>query len=154
GRLRRMKISLLAIDEAHCISEWGHNFRPEYLRLAAVAGGLNLSPGLALPATATPEGAHRSRDSFGIAEGGHVHTYFHRPNLNAESVPAPAVQRRAMLTERLKDRGVLPAIVYVTLQETAESIATALQKAGISALPYHAGLADDHRAEAQDRFMA
>ncbi|HWB07190.1 MAG TPA: ATP-dependent DNA helicase RecQ [Verrucomicrobiales bacterium] len=154
GRLRRMKISLLAIDEAHCISEWGHNFRPEYLRLAAVARKLKLSPVLALTATATPEVARSIRESFGIAEADHAQTSFHRPNLNLEIIPAPAGQRRAMLTEKLRDERVLPAIVYVTLQETAESVATLLQKAGISALPYHAGLADDHRAEAQDRFMA
>jgi ATP-dependent DNA helicase RecQ len=154
GRLKRMKISLLAIDEAHCISEWGHNFRPEYLRLAAVARNLKLSPVLALTATATPEVAKSIRQSFGIEEADHVQTSFHRANLHLEIIPSPAQQRREMLMKRLKDRSALPAIVYVTLQETAESVATMLQKAGIKAVPYHAGLTDEHRAEAQDGFMA
>ena len=153
-RLRRMKISLLAIDEAHCISEWGHNFRPEYLRLAAVARNLRLTPVLALTATATPEVARGIRESFGIAPGDHVQTSFHRPNLHLEIIPAPAEKRREMLLARLRDPAVLPAIVYVTLQETAESVATMLQKSGIRAVPYHAGLTDEHRAEAQDGFMA
>ena len=86
-RLRRMKISLLAIDEAHCISEWGHNFRPEYLRLAAVARDLQLAPVLALTATATPEVARGICTSFGITRADHVQTSFHRPNLHLEIVP-------------------------------------------------------------------
>src|SRR5688572_27687203 len=153
-RLRRTKISLLAIDEAHCISEWGHNFRPEYLRLAAVARDLKLHPVLALTATATPEVAANICEAFGIAAADHVQTSFHRPNLHLEIIPAPAKQRLAMLTKRLQNARVLPAIVYVTLQETSEHVATHLQKAGLNARAYHAGLPDDHRTEAQDSFMS
>ena len=154
ARLRRMKISLLAIDEAHCISEWGHNFRPEYLRLAAVARNLKLAPVLALTATATPEVAANICEAFGIAAEDHVQTSFHRPNLHLEIIPAPAKQRLAMLTKRLENPKVRPAIVYVTLQETSEHVATHLQKAGLNARAYHAGLPDDHRTEAQDTFMS
>ena len=154
GRLRRMKVSLLAIDEAHCISEWGHNFRPEYLRLAAVARELQVSPVLALTATATPEVAESIRLSFGIAAEEHAQTSFHRANLNLEIVPAPAARRLAMLTKRLMSAKVRPAIVYVTLQETAEHVATHLQRAGLDARAYHAGLPDDQRAETQDLFMS
>ena len=154
ARLRRMKISLLAIDEAHCISEWGHNFRPEYLRLPAVAKDLQLHPVLALTATATPEVAADIRKSFGIAPGDHLQTSFHRPNLHLHIVPAPARQRLAMLTRHLQPSTVRPAIVYVTLQETSEYVATHLQRAGLKARAYHAGLPDDVRSEAQDLFMS
>jgi ATP-dependent DNA helicase RecQ len=154
ARLRRMKISLLAIDEAHCISEWGHNFRPEYLRLAAVAREFNLHPVLALTATATPAVARSIRESFDIAEADHVQTSFHRPNLHLEIVPAPAGRRLDLLTKRLQSGKVRPAIVYVTLQETAERVATHLQRAGLNARAYHAGLPDDQRAETQDLFMS
>jgi len=154
ARLRRMKISLLAIDEAHCISEWGHNFRPEYLRLAKVAREFELHPVLALTATATPEVARSIRESFGIAEADHVQTSFHRPNLHLEIVPAPARRRLDLLTKRLQNAKVRPAIVYVTLQETAERVATHLQRAGVNARAYHAGLPDDQRAETQDLFMS
>ncbi len=153
-RLRRMKISLLAIDEAHCISEWGHNFRPEYLRLAAVARDLQLAPVLALTATATPEVARGICASFGIAAADHVQTSFHRPNLHLEIVPAPFKRRLDLLTKRLQSAKVRPAIVYVTLQETAERVATHFQRAGLNARAYHAGLPDELRAETQDLFMS
>jgi len=154
ARLRRMKISLLAIDEAHCISEWGHNFRPEYLRLPAVARDLNLQPVLALTATATPEVAADICASFGIAAEDHIQTSFHRPNLHLHIVPAPARKRLALLTKRLQQSKVRPAIVYVTLQETSEHVATHLQHAGLNARAYHAGLPDEVRSEAQDLFMS
>jgi ATP-dependent DNA helicase RecQ len=154
SRLRRMKISLLAIDEAHCISEWGHNFRPEYLRLAAVARELKLHPVLALTATATPEVARGVCASFDIAAADHVQTSFHRANLHLDIVPAPARKRLDLLTKRLQSAKVRPAIVYVTLQETAEHVATHLQRAGLDARAYHAGLPDDQRAETQDLFMS
>jgi ATP-dependent DNA helicase RecQ len=154
ARLQRMKISLLAIDEAHCISEWGHNFRPDYLRLSAVAREFNLGPVLALTATATPEVARSIRSSFDIAEADHVQTSFHRPNLHLEIVPAPAHRRLDLLTKRLLNGKVRPAIVYVTLQETAERTATHFQRAGLKARAYHAGLPDDQRAETQDLFMS
>lgn len=153
-RLQRTKISLLAIDESHCISEWGHNFRPEYLRLAEVARRLNLHPVLALTATATPEVAADIRRAFEIQAGDHEQTPFHRPNLHLLVTPAPARQRLKMLTEKLSETRPFPAIVYVTLQETSEHVATHLQKAGLNAAAYHAGLTPERRAEVQERFMA
>src|SRR4051812_9143503 len=98
-RLRRVKISLLAIDEAHCISEWGHNFRPEYLRLARVAEELALRPVLALTATATPEVARDICKSFGIAAERHVQTSFRRKNLHLRVTPCAAMERLALLTK-------------------------------------------------------
>ncbi|WP_038160909.1 ATP-dependent DNA helicase RecQ [Verrucomicrobium sp. BvORR106] len=153
-RLSRVKISLLAIDESHCISEWGHNFRPEYLRLAEVARKLQLHPVLALTATATPGVAEDIRRTFRIAPEDHIQTTFLRRNLAIQITPAPVKQRLALLTQKLKEERHFPAIVYVTLQQTAEEVATYLGKAGVHARAYHAGLPDDHRNEVQDAFMS
>ncbi len=152
-RLKRLRIAMMAVDEAHCISEWGHNFRPEYLRLAHVAKELNIHPVLALTATATPSVAKDIRAAFGIAERDHVQTSFHRANLHYRITPCAADKRKAYLTKVLLKRKV-PSIVYVTLQNTAEEVATHLQKSGVNALAYHAGLPDEQRHEAQDRFMS
>ncbi len=143
GRLARAKVAMMAVDEAHCISEWGHNFRPEYLRLAYVARELGIGPVLALTATATPAVAADIRRAFGIAETDHVQTSFRRPNLSYRVTPCAARDRLALLTSRLESRqgeekGA--TIVYVTLQKTAEEVARHLQQSGLAALPYHTGL--------------
>ena len=156
GRLSRAKVAMMAVDEAHCISEWGHNFRPEYLRLAHVANELGISPVLALTATATPAVAADIRRAFGIAEADHVQTSFRRPNLAYRITPCADRDRLALLTSRLQSRvgerqGA--SIVYVTLQKTAEKVANHLQQNGLKALAYHAGLPDDTRHAAQDAFM-
>lgn len=152
-RLSRTKIALLAIDEAHCISEWGHNFRPEYLRLAKVAKTLNLHPVLALTATATPDVAKDVRRAFEIAENDQTLTAFHRPNLNLAVTPCSADGRLSLLTKKLLKFRRFPCVVYVTLQQTSESVATHLAKQGINAKAYHAGLPDEHRADVQEAFM-
>jgi ATP-dependent DNA helicase RecQ len=154
ARLERTKISLLAIDEAHCISEWGHNFRPEYLRLAEVARRLQLHPVLALTATATPSVAEDIRRAFLIEQRDHVQTPFHRANLALYVTPVDASKRLAMLAQKLLKFRRFPAIVYVTLQETAEHVATHLARSGIVASAYHAGLKPEHRAQVQESFMA
>jgi ATP-dependent DNA helicase RecQ len=154
ARLKRVNISLLAIDEAHCISEWGHNFRPEYLRLAALAKKLRIPRVLALTATATPAVAKDICREFRITAANRIQTSFYRPNLAIHITPVEAGARLGILTAKLLAEKRFPAIVYVTLQRTAESVATHLQKAGIRARAYHAGLADDVRAAAQDDFMA
>ena len=129
-RLRRVRISLVAIDEAHCISEWGHNFRPEYLRLARVVEELGLRPVLALTATATPEVAQDICRAFGIAEERHVQTSFHRPNLHLRVTPCAATDRLAVLGKRLSNAKVRPAwSLYVTFQKTAEEVAAATRAA-------------------------
>ena len=151
--LKRTRISLLAIDESHCISEWGHNFRPEYLRLANVAKKLKIRPVLALTATATPEVARDIEKAFRIKKADSVLTSFHRPNLQVHVTPAPADQRLQLLTEKVRATDKQPAIVYVTLQQTSEHVATHLQKSGIQAMAYHAGLPAEHRADVQERFM-
>ena len=151
-RLARARIAMMAVDEAHCISEWGHNFRPEYLRLAHVAKELGIRPVLALTATATPAVAADIRRAFDIAAADHVQNSFLRPNLSYRITPCSAGDRLGVLTSRLLERRET-AIVYVTLQKTAEEVASHLRKSGLKALAYHAGLPDEQRHEAQDAFM-
>ena len=153
ARLRKNPPALLAIDEAHCISEWGHNFRPDYLRLAALAKKLRIPRVLALTATATPAVAEEIRKGFGIRKEDCITTSFHRPNLSIHVTPASGAERLGILAERLRDPSRHPAIVYVTLQNTAEQVAAHLKSCGLSARAYHAGMADEVRASAQDDFM-
>ena len=151
-RLGRMRIGMVAIDEAHCISEWGHNFRPDYLKLAKACRELGVPRVLCLTATATPAVAEDIRRQFGIAEGDEVRLSFHRPNLDLRVTPVAAGERKALLLERV--RGVEGAVVvYVTQQHTAEEVATHLKRHGIAAQAYHAGMPAEFRAEAQEKFM-
>jgi ATP-dependent DNA helicase RecQ len=152
-QLRGVPIALVAIDEAHCISEWGHNFRPEYLKLARLCRRLRIPRVLALTATATPEVARDIRREFRIAAADHVQLSFHRPNLELRVTPCCDDARRQNLLDRLAGTAGA-AIVYVTRQETAEEVATFLGRHGIVARAYHAGLPEEVRAAAQDGFMA
>ena len=151
--VKSLGVSMVAIDEAHCISEWGHNFRPDYLKLAAFCRSLRVKRVLALTATATPKVARDIRRSFRIAATDHVQLSFHRPNLDLRVTPCRAADRKAMLLERIAaiDGSV---VVYVTRQETTEEVATFLAKNGVPARAYHAGLPDEFRADAQQAFMS
>ncbi len=153
-RLRSCPVALFAVDEAHCLSEWGHNFRPDYLRLPAVAREIGAERVLALTATATPTVAADIRKRFGIADEDLVQTGFARPNLRYRVHPCEARKRDARLVGLLEEEGAAPAIVYVTLQESSERVAGVLRRAGIAARAYHAGMRDEDRAEVQDGFMA
>jgi len=152
--LKSLPIALLAVDEAHCISEWGHNFRPDYLKLARLADELRVGRVLALTATATPGVARDVARAFKIAEADVVHTGFYRPNLTLRVTPSEAGRRPALLLERLRSRPRGPTIVYVTLQRTAEEVAKALAGKGLPARAYHAGLDAEVRNTVQDEFMA
>ena len=151
--ISRQIISILAIDEAHCISEWGHNFRPDYLKIAQLANQLKVERVLALTATATPAVAKDVRAAFDIAPEDEVHTGFYRPNLELSVLPAPAKNRKAMLLEQMRSRPSGATIIYVTLQRTAEDVADYLTKNGQEATAYHAGLKPDDRTAIQDHFM-
>ncbi len=152
-RLKRLRIDLVAIDEAHCISAWGHNFRPDYMKLAKVCRALKVPRVLALTATATPQVAADIRKHFGIAREDQVQLSFHRPNLDLSVMPCAAAERKGRLLRLVADEEGA-AVVYVTRQETAEEVATWLVKNGISARAYHAGMPDDFRSDAQRAFMA
>ncbi|OYV06998.1 MAG: RecQ family ATP-dependent DNA helicase, partial [Verrucomicrobiales bacterium VVV1] len=152
-RMKRLPIQLAAIDEAHCISEWGHNFRPDYLKLATICRRLKVPRVLSLTATATPKVARDIRKAFRIAVADHVQLSFHRPNLDLRVTPCKIEERKALLLEKLLAVDG-PAVVYVTRQETAEEVSTFLAKSGLSSRAYHAGLPAEFRADAQSSFMA
>ncbi|MEZ4323238.1 MAG: RecQ family ATP-dependent DNA helicase [Myxococcota bacterium] len=154
AKLRGIPIALLAIDEAHCISEWGHNFRPDYLKLAQIAVQLRAQRVLALTATATPAVAASIRKAFDIAPEDHVHTGFHRPNLFLRMTGVRAEDRDAHLLSRLRVHPPGASIVYVTQQKTAERLADRLSREGFAARAYHAGLDPEVRTAVQEWFMA
>ncbi len=151
--IESVAISLMVIDEAHCISEWGHNFRPEYLKLAIAAQKLKVSSVLALTATATPTVVDDIRREFSIDEDSYVNTGFHRPNLDVSFSPTPLVDRFEVLKERIEGAEKGPTIVYVTLQKGTEEVAAYLSAAGLPARAYHAGMKSEKRSEIQDWFM-
>ncbi len=148
--LRTLEISLFAVDEAHCISEWGHNFRPDYLKLAQTAETLGAARVLALTATATPAVVKDICTAFRIAPAHAVVTGFYRPNLELLATATTPAARDALLLERLRARAPGPTLVYVTLQKTAERVAADLSKHGLSARAYHAGMEADARSQVQD----
>ena len=150
--LKGVPLSMIAVDEAHCISEWGHNFRPDYLKLGKIRKQLGVKRLLALTATATPKVEADIRKRFGIAKADVVKLSFHRPNLDLRITPCKAAERKQLLLDRLASYGS-PAVVYVTRQETAEEVATFLAKNGLSARAYHAGLRSELRREIQEEFM-
>ena len=152
--LGRRKISLLAVDEAHCISEWGHNFRPDYLKIARLANQLNVERVLALTATATRAVANDIAEAFEIAEEDVVHTGFYRSNLKLIVTPCESSARCDLLLSRLRKRPSAATIVYVTLQRTAEEVADFLSGRGFDARAYHAGMKTENRTATQEAFMA
>ena len=153
AELKQTHISLFAIDEAHCISEWGHNFRPDYLKLAETVKAIGAERVLALTATATPSVVEDICRSFEIEKGDSIVTGFYRRNLTFLTTPTNAEDRNDLLLARLKERQPGPTIVYVTLQKTAEWIADLLLKNGLPVQAYHAGMAPDLRTEVQDWWM-
>ena len=152
--MQGIKIALFAVDEAHCISEWGHNFRPDYLKLAEAARTLGAERVLALTATATPAVVKDICAGFHISPECAIVTGFYRPNLEQRITPVSADQRNQLLLARLRERPPGPAIVYVTLQRTAERVAALLEKSGQPAKAYHAGMDDEKRVSVQEWWMA
>ena len=151
--LQRLRVSLFAVDEAHCISEWGHNFRPDYLKLAGFAKTCRAERILALTATATPPVLADICRGFDIAPACAVRTGFYRQNLTVLTTSMDAANRDAVLCERLAHRPRGSTLIYVTLQRTAEAVAATLTAAGYEARAYHAGMADDARTATQEWFM-
>ncbi|PMN65714.1 RecQ family ATP-dependent DNA helicase [Enterovibrio norvegicus] len=147
-------ISLLVVDEAHCISEWGHNFRPDYLKLPAYRTQLNIPQVLLLTATATPQVIDDMQSKFGIAQDDVVVTGFYRQNLDLNVLPCKEDEKSAALVHLIQTAPASqPTIVYVTLQQTAESVAAMLSANGVVAKAYHAGMASEDRQRIQNGFM-
>jgi ATP-dependent DNA helicase RecQ len=152
--MMQTRVSLFAVDEAHCISEWGHNFRPDYLKLATFAHNCKAERVLALTATATRPVLEDIRRAFQIEPACAVRTGFYRGNLTIVTAAVSAADRDGYLLDQIQQRETGPTIVYVTLQRTAEDVAGRLSSAGLPAKAYHAGMQDDARAAIQDWFIA
>ena len=144
---------MLVVDEAHCISEWGHNFRPDYLKLPFYCQSLNIPQVLLLTATATPSVIEDMSRKFNIDKAHITVTGFYRPNLDLSVLPCEEDEKPQTLVDLLCTEASLPTIVYVTLQHTAEQVAKHLQHHGLNALAYHAGLDSDIRQNIQQQFM-
>ena len=151
--ISQVPISLLVVDEAHCISEWGHNFRPDYLKLPDYQRQFNIPQTLLLTATATPPVIADMQAKFAIAAQDVVTTGFYRPNLNLLVEPVSGFGKQRRLVEWLTDKAGQPTIVYVTQQKTAEQVAEHLGQRGFPASAYHAGMGHELRESIQRRFM-
>lgn len=147
----RWNPTLIAVDEAHCISEWGHDFRPEYRRLAELRDGLPDVPMMALTATATERVREDIVRLLKLRDPATFQASFNRPNLLYRVVAKSG--SRDQLEEFLSKRRDESGIVYCWSRKGAEGVADALRQAGFSAAPYHAGLSPDERARSQEAFL-
>ena len=152
--LKQVPISLLVVDEAHCISEWGHNFRPDYLKLAYYRQEFNIQQVLLLTATATTKVIEDMSAKFAIDKDNITVTGSYRSNLNLAVIGTTEVDKLNHLVPWLKQRSQSAGIIYVTLQQTAERVASALSSSGIEAQAYHAGMNSEQRTNIQQRFMS
>jgi ATP-dependent DNA helicase RecQ len=152
--LQRMNISLLVVDEAHCVSEWGHNFRPEYLKLPGCKKDFDIQLALLLTATATKPVIEDMCVKFEVPRENVTVTGFYRSNLFLQVTPTPESQKKERLLQRVNESPDAPTIVYVTLQKTAEHISDFLTTNGIVSCPYHAGMKNEERERIQNEFLA
>ncbi|MFD1008919.1 RecQ family ATP-dependent DNA helicase [Oceanisphaera ostreae] len=151
--ISQVPISLLVVDEAHCISEWGHNFRPDYLKLPSYCQSLNIPQVLLLTATATPNVIDDMQQKFSLPADNVVLTGFYRPNLHLEVFPVAESDKISSLITQLRTEPKAPTIVYVTLQHTAEHVAEKIMAADLQAKAYHAGMEQERRQQLQRDFM-
>ncbi|WP_394189303.1 ATP-dependent DNA helicase RecQ [Pseudoalteromonas atlantica] len=151
--INQVAISMLVVDEAHCISEWGHNFRPDYLKLPRYREELNIPLVLLLTATATKKVKRDMSERFAIEPQCIVQTGFYRSNLDLSVLSVKSADKSETLANIVREQQG-PGIVYVTLQHSAEQVAQTLSQQGLSAVAYHAGLEDTLRYGIQDDFMA
>ena len=149
--LREVRISFYAVDEAHCISEWGHDFRPEYRRIRALVEQIGRAPIIALTATATPKVQSDILKNLGIPDAAVFRSSFNRPNLYYEI--RDKVEPEKDLIRFIRQHAGKSGIIYCLSRKKVEEMAELLCINGIKALPYHAGLDAKVRAENQDRFL-
>jgi RecQ family ATP-dependent DNA helicase len=156
--LSHRKVDLIAVDEAHCVSEWGHDFRPDYLRLPQVVERLGRPTVMACTATATVPVAREVASRFGMREPLQVRSGFDRPNLSFDVVAlegkGSTARRQAVLEAGLADPANRPAIVYCGTRKQTEEVAAELRDVDVAAVAYHAGLDPEQRTAIQERFMA
>jgi len=149
--LRGINITFYAIDEAHCISEWGHDFRPEYRRIRPIINEIGNAPIMALTATATPKVQHDIQKNLGMQNAHVFKSSFNRPNLYYEI--RPKVKAKDQIIRMIKNNPGKSGIIYCLSRKKVEEIAETLQVNCIKALPYHAGLDVQTRVIHQDRFL-
>jgi ATP-dependent DNA helicase RecQ len=155
--LAQRHVGLFAVDEAHCVSEWGHDFRPDYLRLRGVVDRLGSPTVMACTATATEEVAEEISARLGLRDPHVLRAGFDRPNLSLDVIALEGQGSRArkqmLLSLALSDSANRPAIVYCGTRREVEEVTEQLRSEGLLAVGYHAGMAADERASAQHRFM-
>lgn len=149
--LKQVKISFYAIDEAHCISEWGHDFRPEYRRIRPIINEIGTAPIIALTATATPKVQHDIQKNLSMLDANVFKSSFNRPNLYYEI--RPKVNTTREIIKFIKNNAGKSGIIYCLSRKKVEEIAETLKVNGIKALPYHAGMDSNTRSENQDKFL-
>jgi len=149
--LKNIEISFYAIDEAHCISEWGHDFRPEYRRIRPIIDTIGRSPIIALTATATPKVQHDIQKNLGILEADIFKSSFNRPNLYYEVRSKQDAARE--IIKYIKNNPGKSGIIYCLSRKKVEELAETLKVNGIKALPYHAGMDSATRTSNQDKFL-
>ena len=156
GALALVRVGLFVVDEAHCVSQWGHDFRPDYFSLASAARGIGAQTIVALTATATPQVADDIARRLELRDPLRVTTGFDRPNLSFAVVPVGTeVDKQRRIAAALSEPGARPAIVYAGTRNVSEQLASSLSRAlGVEVLTYHAGLDRVRRAEVQTRFMS
>ncbi|MDD2952569.1 MAG: DNA helicase RecQ [Parabacteroides sp.] len=150
--LRQVKISFYAVDEAHCISEWGHDFRPEYRRIRPIINEIGKRPLIALTATATPKVQHDIQKNLGMIDATVFKSSFNRPNLYYEVRPKGTNIDREII-KYIKANEGKSGIVYCLSRKKVEEFASILKTNGIKALPYHAGMDSQVRSNNQDAFL-
>jgi len=149
--LRNIDISFYAVDEAHCISEWGHDFRPEYRRIRPIIDTIGRSPIIALTATATPKVQHDIQKNLGILDADEFKSSFNRPNLYYEVKSKQDVTKE--IIKYIKNNPGKSGIIYCLSRKKVEELAENLKVNGIKALPYHAGMDSATRTANQDKFL-
>jgi ATP-dependent DNA helicase RecQ len=149
--LQQVKVSFYAIDEAHCISEWGHDFRPEYRRIRAIINEVGEAPIIALTATATPKVQHDIQKNLGMLEADVFKSSFNRPNLYYEI--RPKIHAAREIIRFIKNNTGKSGIIYCLSRKKVEELAETLVINGIKALPYHAGMDSATRSANQDSFL-
>lgn len=149
--LKKINISFYAVDEAHCISEWGHDFRPEYRRIRPIIDRIGRAPIIALTATATPKVQHDIQKNLGILDANEFKSSFNRPNLYYDV--RPKVEATREIIKYIKQNSGKSGIIYCLSRKKVEELAQALEVNGIKVLPYHAGMDSATRTGNQDKFL-
>ena len=150
--LKQINVSFYAVDEAHCISEWGHDFRPEYRRIRPIINEIGNRPVIALTATATPKVQHEIQKYLGMTNAAVFKSSFNRPNLYYEERPKTANVDRDII-KYIKQQEGKSGIIYCLSRKKVEELAELLSVNGIKVLPYHAGMDSATRTENQDAFL-